>query len=137
MNNNQNNFDLEYINLLYDEWKFRLSQYWSLTTKTVLISFILFFIPYMKDAWGAKTLNLPNQIFTIVGIIFSIITCWLSTIEIKKINTIKHSIKKYILAHSRQIDNPYSYDNIVHQNLPVAICCAQIIIGIFVLINVS
>lgn len=137
MNNNQNNFDLEYINILHDEWKFRLSQYWSLTSKTVLLSFILFFIPYMKDAWGANTLNLPNQIFPIVGIIFSIITCLLSTIEMKKINTIKHSIKKYILIHSQQIDNPYNYNNIVHQNLPVTICCAQIIIGIFVLISVS
>ncbi len=55
----------------------------------------------------------------------------------KKINTIKHSIKKYILIHSQQIDNPYNYNNIVHQNLPVTICCVQIIIGIFVLISVS
>ena len=137
MNNNQNNFDLEYINILHDEWKFRLAQYWSLTSKTVLLSFILFFIPYMKDAWGANTLNLPNQIFPIVGIIFSIITCLIATIEMKKINTIKHSIKKYILIHSQQIDNPYNYNNIVHQNLPVTICCVQIIIGIFVLISVS
>lgn len=49
---NRINHDLDYINILHDEWKFRISQYWSLTSKTVLLSFILFFIPYMKDAWA-------------------------------------------------------------------------------------
>lgn len=134
---NEINHDLDYINILYDEWKFRLSQYWSLTTKTVLLSFILFFIPYMKDTWGANTLNLPNQIFPVVGIIFSIITCLLSTVEMKKINLIKTSIKKYILTHSKHIDRPYNYDNIFNHNLPIAICIAQVIIGIFVIISIS
>ena len=32
---NRINHDLDYINILHDEWKFRLSQYWSLTSKTV------------------------------------------------------------------------------------------------------
>ena len=81
--------NLDFINILFEEWKFRLSQYWSITSKTVFISFILFFIPYMKDAWGANTLNLPNQIFPVIGILFSIITCLLSTIEMNKINRIK------------------------------------------------
>lgn len=134
---NRINHDLDYINILHDEWKFRISQYWSLTSKTVLLSFILFFIPYMKDAWGANTGNLPNQIFPVVGIIFSIVTCLLSTIEMKKINTIKNSIKKYILVHSQQIDNPYNYNNVIHHNLPIAICFSQIIIGFFVLISIS
>lgn len=134
---NRINHDLDYINILHDEWKFRLSQYWSLTSKTILLSFILFFIPYMKDAWGANTLNLPNQIFPISGIIFSIMTCIISTIEMKKINLIKTSIKRYILTHSIQIDKPYDYDNIINHNLPIAICCAQVIIGVFVIISVS
>lgn len=133
----ETNHDSDYINILYDEWKFRLSQYWSLTSKTVLLSFILFFIPYMKDAWGANTLDLPNQIFPIVGIIFSIITCLLSTVEMKKINTIKASIKKYIITYSSNIDKPYAYDNIFNHNLPITICLGQIIIGIFVIISIS
>lgn len=140
MNNtskNETNHDLDYINILHDEWKFRLSQYWSLTSKTVLLSFILFFIPYMKDAWGANTLDLPNQIFPVVGIIYSIITCLLSTIEMRKINNIKNSIKKYISIYSQQIDNPYNYNNVIHHNLPITICLGQIIIGIFVIISIS
>ena len=55
----------------------------------------------------------------------------------KKINLIKATIKKYILTHSVQIDKPYDYDNIINHNLPIAICCAQVIIGIFVIISVS
>ena len=38
MNNqseNRTNHDLDYIHILHDEWKFRLSQYWSLTSKTI------------------------------------------------------------------------------------------------------
>lgn len=36
--------------MLFDEWKFRLSQYWSITSKVIMLNFILFFIPYMKEA---------------------------------------------------------------------------------------
>lgn len=134
---NNTNHDLDYINILHDEWKFRLSQYWSLTSKTICLSFVLFFIPYMKDAWGVNMLNLSNQIFPIAGIIFSIIACLLSTIEMNKINIIKGSIKKYILIHAQQIDIPYNYSNPIHQHLPIVICCAQVIVGVFVIINVS
>ena len=131
--------NLDFINILFEEWKFRLSQYWSITSKTVFIRFILFFIPYMKDAWGANTLNLPNQIFPVIGILFSIITCLLSTIEMNKINRIKASIKMYISKHSEHIDTPYGkgYDNKIHHNLPIAICCAQIVTGLFVLLSIS
>lgn len=129
--------DLELINILYDEWKFRLSQYWSLTYQTILLSFILFFAPYLKDAWGTNILNLPNFIFPIAGIIFSIATCFVGVIEMKKINTIKNSIKCYISTHLQNVQTPYNYNNPLHHNLPIYICCIQMIIGIFVLFTVT
>lgn len=129
----QKKSEMELIHILYDEWKFRLSQYWSLTSKTTLISFILFFIPYMKDAWGTNIFGLPNRIFPIVAIIYSVATCYISTIEMNKINQIKNSLKKYILEQSENLlDAPYATQNFVHQHLPIYICIIQILIGIFV-----
>ena len=139
MNNNnetKKGHDLELIHILHDEWKFRLSQYWAITSKTVLLSFILFFIPYMKDTWGVNIINLPNYTFPIVGIFFSIATCCLSSIEMYKINHIKKSIKQYIATYAQHIDNPYTYNHSIHHNLPLCICIVQILIGIFVLITV-
>lgn len=124
--------DIEILNVLYDEWKFRLSQYWSITSKTVILDFILFFIPYMKDAWGVNSLNFPNYIFPIAGIIFSIATCFISSIEMIKINRIKNSIKNYISNQTYNFENPYGNNNAMHQNIPILICCVQIIIGVIV-----
>lgn len=132
---NKSKHDMELINIMYDEWKFRLTQYWSVTSKTFMLILFLFFIPYLKDTWGINNINLPNYIFPIVGIFFSISDCILVHFEMMKINKIKDSINKYVGHNSKNFINPYK-GIVGHLNLHIFICAIQVIVGFIVLLTV-
>ena len=143
--NTNKDISLDLIHILFEEWKFRLNQYWSITSKTVILNFILFFIPYMKGAWRINTLNLPIVVFPISGILFALATCVISTVEMIKINKIKDTIKTYILDNCHTLFTAYSFgkkDNKSfflksHHYIPICIFIVQFLIGIIVYLSIK
>lgn len=127
--------------MLFDEWKFRLSQYWSITSKVIMLNFILFFISYMKEAWHIVGINMPNVAFPIMAMFFATLNCCISSVEMKKINLIKETIKGYIRKNFDELSNAYKTINAgnvlvkSHHHIPLCIWGLQMILGIIVIFS--
>lgn len=88
----------EVLKILHNEWKFRLSQYWSITIKMSIMFFVITLLPFMYSSWGADVslLHIPIYVFPILGAIFSAVVAFFSIKEMDKINVLKESIKNFI-----------------------------------------
>ena len=135
---NYNN-DIEMTKLLLDEWKYRLSQFWSLTIKTVIISLILILLPLMYKQWGVDitTLNDAIWVLSLIGAVFSALVCPFTTIEIRKINLLKTYIRESVTKISPMFSGAFSKRNKAHQHLPIVICAIQVLLAIMVIIVVN
>ncbi len=131
--------DLEILKLLHDEWKYRLSNFWSLMIKTIIISFILIFMPLMYEYWGVNfvVIEVPLYILPLTGLIFSIVICFFTSIEIIKINSIKTSIRRSIMEISPGFKVAFTKRNILHQNIPIVICIFQVVLSTIMIILIA
>ena len=121
---------LEIIKLLHDEWKYRLSQLWSLIIKCTTFTFILIFIPLIYEKIGVDftQTKIPLSLFPISGIALAIIVCVFSTIEMRKVNKIKKGIKTTINEETC-FDVHTKKSNPLSQNLPIIIFICQSLIA--------
>lgn len=131
----------EMIKLLLDEWKNRISTYWSITIKIIILDLLIIFLPYIHRIWHLnleeKTLN--TLLFSpMLGIVISIMVCYFSTIEMTEINRIKENIER-IIMYDPLFKDVYKKTKlyIFNDYLPIFICAIEIAFAIIVIILIK
>lgn len=130
--------DIEMLKLLYEEWQFRLSQLWSLMTKATILIIVLMLLPYLTERFGldVEAINLPEFLFPLLALILSIVIGIISTIEIRKINKIKSTMKDNIQCSfpkfASSSETPKYW---LHQDIPIVIFSILSFFAILILIK--
>lgn len=137
--NGLNDKDREILKLLFDEWKFRLAQFWPLMAKFYLLSLILMLLPVMHSAWGANlgVLAIPAQVLPVLGIILSAIICGYAYIELKKADKIKAHLKVVITSHSSMFAGAFLEKDERHQKIPFVIFALQCLLAMLIIFFTS
>lgn len=138
-NTNLNDDDLEILKLLFDQWKFRLAQYWSLMLKFYFATSILMLLPLMHGTWGVQldALGIPMWILPVFGLATSIAIYFLARVEINRINEIKSCINNTIKEASLRFNEALPSENKLrgaHQNFPFVFLCFQSVLAIIMII---
>lgn len=122
--------DLEVQKLLFEEWKYRLNQLWSLMIKSTFSILALTFLPYL-NILKVSDLGIPHFVFPVTGLFVSILTGFFSTIEIYKINKIKDVLKRNIRDYARLFSDAATKSQMFHQNIPIALFSFLSLLAIF------
>jgi len=136
---NLENSDLEIFKLLFDQWKFRLTQYWSLMLKFYVVTLILTLLPLMHGTWGVQlnAFNIPMWILPVAGLMVSIAVFFLARVEMNRINSIKSCIDNTIKETSLLFDGALPSKSMLrraHQNLPIVFLIFQSMLAITIIV---
>ncbi|MCL2403577.1 MAG: DUF2207 domain-containing protein [Coriobacteriia bacterium] len=136
--NHKNSDDMEILKLQLSEWKFRLTQVWSLMTKFYLLNLIIMIVPIMQTAWRIEVGALENflWIFPLVSAVFAGVVGYFSSIEMGRINEIKTRIRQYINENFSHFSE-YPDENKGrrgHQHLPIIIFGVQLLLAITIML---
>jgi len=132
MNDNYSKKDV--VALLYDEWKYRTTNFWRLSFKFNLLSLTVILLPILQEAIvNLEALNIIVYILPFVGIVASIIICWYTTWEKRVLVKIRNAILMRIGADedlSGIFDSDKKYDR-----LPLVLCGAQCFLAITIFVS--
>ena len=127
--------ELELLNQLFEQWKFRLTQYWSLMIRFYLVILILTLLPLMHGTWGVNIDDffIPIWLFPLTSMALSFVVCFIGRIEMKRIIAIKkcydNIIKNTTDIFNEALPNENSKTRWTHQNFPIVFLVLQIILS--------
>jgi len=126
--------DMKMLELLFDEWKFRLAEFWPLMTKFYLLSLILMILPVMYHTWAPGIdLIIPIRVFPIFAIVFSGIICAYAYNEMKKADLIKKWLRDTMNGkNSNLFKNAFPQKQEKHHRIPFVICGLQALVALII-----